>query len=280
MEIPSVADSEAHSASGSQTFATQGLNPEIAVLSEKEEDHCVHDALLLEQSSPLGSDEEIQNGSMESVCQGNTESSQEAEPVSLSLGVSPVEVRPLVLAEFHDEDMVSHDGCCGDVALPMSAPEGQSHNMDQNTAGQILSCEPSGCVRSLESNPTLTAHPNGPSAAQNFLPIPRIVKHKQSSITFSDPSDAEDHSFGNGRSENGKERDGGQFPDVDESDDFDDDVFKELPIRGELLLANNRSVHRRMRGAGSLKVTIHSGCKAEEEVCCSLLGLHTSFQNT
>lgn len=223
MEIPSAVDSERHSASGSQTFGAQGLNPEIPDLSEKE-DHCVHDVPLRERS--LGSEEETQNRSMEFACQGNTERSPD--------------------------------------------------DVDQNTAGQILSCEPSGCVRSLESSPTLTAHPNGPSAAQNFLPVPRIVKHKQSSITFLDRSDAEDHRFGNEGSENGQEQDGRQFHDADENDDYDDDVFKELPIRRELL-ANNRSIHRKMRGAGSLKVTKHSGCEAEEEVCCSLSGLYTSF---
>lgn len=278
MEIPSVLDSEGHSASGPQTFAAQELNPEISALSEKQ-DHCAHDVPLQEQSSPLGNDEEIQNRIMEFGCQGNAENSQEAEPVSLSLGDSPVEVRPPLSAELHYEDMVSHDSCCSDVPLPISAPKDQSDNVDQNAAGQILSCEPKECVGSLESSPTLIAHPNCPDAAQNFLPVPRIVKHKQSSITFLDHCDAEDHSYGNEGSENGKEQDGGRFHDADENDDYDDDVFNELPIRGELLV-NNRSIHRKMRGAGSLKVTTHCVCGAEEEVCCSLLGLYSSFQNT
>lgn len=273
MEIPSIVDSEGHSASGSQTFAGQELNPEIPVLSEKE-DHCAHNFSLQEQSSPLGNDKEIQNRSMEFACQGNTGSSQEAEPASLSL-----EVRPPLSAELHYEDMVSHDSCCSDVALPISAPEGRSDNVAQNTAGQILSCKPKECVRSLESSPTLTAHPNGPDAAQNFLPVLRIVKHKQSSITFLDYSDAENHSFGGQGSENGEEQDGGQFHDAVDNDDYDDDVFNEIPVRGELLV-NNRSIQRKMRGAGSLKVTIRCGCEAEEEVCCSLLGLNTNCQNT
>lgn len=267
-------DSEGHSASGSHTFAAQ--NPEIPALSD-EEDHCVHDVPLQEQSSPLGNDEEVQNRSMEFACQGNTESSREAEPVSLSLGESPVEVRPPLSAELHYEDMVSRESCCSAVALPTSAPKGRSDNMDQNTAGRILSCEPKGCVHGLESSPTLIAHPNGPGAAQNFLPIPRIVKHKQSSIIFLDHSDVEDHSFGNEGSENGEERDGGQVHNADENDDYDDDVFNELPVKGEFLV-NNRSIHRTTRGPGSLK--IHCGCEAQEKVCCSLLELYTSFQDT
>lgn len=276
MENPSVVDSERHSASGSQTDTSQELNPEILALSENKD----HSALvpLQEQSSPLGNDEEIQSRTMVFACQGNTKSSREAEPVSLSLGESPVEVRPPLSAERHHEDMVSHDSCFSDVALPISAPKGQSDIVDQNTACQVLSCEPEECGRSLESSPTLIAHPNGPNAAQNFLPIPRIVKHKQSSITFLGHSDADDHSFGNEGSENGEEQDSGQFHDADENDDNEDDVFNELPIRGELLV-HNRSIHRKKRGAGSLKATTHCGCEAEE-VCCSLFGLYTSFQNT
>lgn len=273
-----IVDSEGHSASGSQTFAPQELNPEISALSEKE-DHCAHDVPLQEQSSPLGNDEETPNTSLEFACQGNTESSQEAEPVSLSLGESTVEVRHPFSAELYYEDMVSHDSCCSDVALPIPAAKGRSNNMDQNTAGQILSYEPKECARTLESSLTLVAHPNGPGAAQNFLRVPRILKHKESSITFLDHSDAKDHSFSNEGSENGEEQNGGQFHNGDENDDYDDDVFSELPIRGELLV-NNRSIHRKMRGTGDLKVTMHCGCEAEEEVCCSLLGLYRSFQNT
>lgn len=272
MESPSVVDSEGHSASGSQTFAVQELNPEPPAVSEKE-DHDAHDVLLQEQRSPLGNDEETPSRSLEFACQGNTESFQDAEPVSLSLGESTVEVQRPLSAKLRYEDMVSHDGSCSDVGLPISAPKGHSNNMDQNTSGSIL---PKECVRSLEWSLTLGAHPNGPNAAQNFLPIPRIVKHKESSITFLDHSDAEDHIFGKEGSE--EEQNGGHFPGADENDDYDDDVFSDLPITGELLV-NNRSIHRKMRGAGSLKVTMHCGCEAEEEVCCSLLGWYTCFQN-
>lgn len=264
MEIPSVVASEGHSASGSQAFGAQDLNPKIPALSEKE-DHWACDVPLQEQSSPLRNDGEVQNRSMEFACQENTESSQGAEPVSLSLGESIVEVRPSPSAELQYEDIMLRD-CV--VALPISSLEGRSDNVDQNTAGQIFSCEPKGCVRGLESSPTLTAHPNGPDSAQNSLPVPRIVKYKQSSITFLDNSDTKDQGL-----ENGEKQGCGQFQHVDENDENDendDDVFNDISVRGELLF-NNRSAHRKMRGAGSLKVTIHCGFEAEEEVCCSLL---------
>lgn len=270
MEIPSVEDSEGHSASGSPTFAAQELNPEIPAPTEKE-DHCDHDVPHLERSSLSGNDEEmqIQNRSTECVCQGNAESSQETEPVSLSSGEAAVEVRPAPSAGLHDEDMVSRHSCCLILALPVSAPEGRSDHADQNTAGQILSCEPNGYVRSLESSPPLAAHPNGPDAAQNFQPVPRIVNHKQSSITFSNcpgSPDAEGHRLGNGDSDNGEEKDVGHVHSVDDNDDNDDDVFSELPVGGELLI-------RKMKGARSLDATRNCGCEAEEEVCLLFIGI-------
>lgn len=265
MEIPSVVASEGHSASGS--FGAQELNPKIPALSEKE-DHRAQDVPLQEQSSPLWNDEEVHNRSIVFACQENTKSSQEAEPVSLSLDESFVEVRPPLSAELQYEDIMSHD--C-DVALPSSSLNGRSDNVEQNTAGHISSCEPKGCVCSLESSPTITAYPNRPDLAQNSLPVPRIVKYNQSSITFLDNSDTKDHSFSNCEgSENGEEQKGGQFYHADDNDGYDDDVFNDVSGREELLV-NNRSIHRKMRDVGSLKVTIHCGFEAEEEVCCFLL---------
>lgn len=280
MEIPSVVDSELHSASGAQIFTAQELNPEIPALSE-EEDHCDRDVPPQEQSSPLGNDEKVQNKFKELVCQGNAES-QETRPASLISGEAPVEVRPPTPDELCDEDPVSYDSCCSDLALPVSAPEGLSDHVDQNTDGQTLPCEPKGYLRSLESSPALTAHPNGPDAAQNFLPVPRIVKHKQSSITFSDcagPPDAEGRGLGSGDPERDEEKGGGRFHDADGNDDSDDDVFDEIPVRRELF-ANNGSSHRKMRSSGSLEATRNCGCAAVEEVCCSLLRLYTSIYYT
>lgn len=262
MEIPSVVDSGGHSVSGSQTFPVQELNPEIPALSEKEH-HCAH--VPLQEHLPLGNDEEIQNRSLEFACQGSTESSQQAEPMFLSLGESPVEVTaPLSAA-------VSHDSCCsGVVALPISAPKGWSDNPGQNTAAQLLSCEPKGRVGSLEYSP---------DAVQNFLPVPKIVKHEQSSITFLDHCEHEGHSFAKEGSGYGEEQDGGQYHDADENDDYDDDVFNELPVRPELLV-NNSTIHRKMRSAESLELTINCGCDAEEEVSCSLRFQNALFRKT
>lgn len=256
--------SEEHSALGSPTFAAHELNPEIPAPTEKEY-HWGHDVPHLEPSSLSGNDEEIQiqNRSTECVCRGNAESSQETKPVSLSSGEAAVEVRPAPSAGLHDEDMVSRDSS----TLPVSAPEGCLDHADQNTARQILSCEPNGYVRSLESSPPLAAHPNGPDAAQNFKPVPRIVKHKQSSITFlncTGSSDAEGHRLGNGDPANGEEKDIVRVHGVDDNDDYDD-VFSELPVGGELLI-------RKMKGARSLEATRNCGCEAEE-VCLLFIGI-------
>lgn len=279
MEIPSVVDSVGHSASGSQTLAAQELNPKGSALAEKE-DYCDHDLPPPEERSLLENNNEIQiqNRSLDFVCQDNTESSAEPESASLISNEAPMEARPPPppSAEVYDADMVSYDSCCSDVALPVSAPEDRSDHIDQNITGQILSCEPKGCVRSSESSLTLVAHPNGLDAAQNFQPVPRIMNHKQSSITFLDhtrSSDADGQSLGNTGTENGEE-DGG-LHDAGENDDYEDDVFDELPVRGELFL-NHRS--REMRGVWNVETNRNCGWEAEEEVCCSLLRLYTSIQ--
>lgn len=282
MEIPSVVDSVGHSASGSQTLAAQQLNPESSTLSEKE-DYCDHDFPPQEQKSLFGNDKEIQiqNKRLDFVCQGNTESSREPDSAFLISNEAPMQARPPPppSAEVHDADMVSYNSCCSDVALPVSAPEGLSDHVDQNITGQILSCEPKGYVRSLESSLTLIAHPNGLDAAQNFPP--RIVNHKQSSITFlahTKSSDAEDQSLGNTGSENG-EKECVLLHDAVENDDYEDDVFNELPARGEFFL-NHGSSHSEMRAVGSVEANRNRGWEAEEEVCCPLLILYTSIQNT
>ncbi|CAG09011.1 unnamed protein product [Tetraodon nigroviridis] len=68
MEIPSVVASEGHSASGSQAFGAQDLNPKIPALSEKE-DHWACDVPLQEQSSPLRNDGEASSPWSESMSQ-------------------------------------------------------------------------------------------------------------------------------------------------------------------------------------------------------------------
>lgn len=283
MEIPSVVDLVGHSASGSQTLAAQELNPERSILSEKE-DYCDHDLPPQEQKSLFGNDKEIQiqNKGLDFVCQGNTESSREPESAFLTSSEALMEARPPPppSAEVHDADMVSYNSCCSGVALPVSAPEGWSDHVDQNITDLILSRKPKGYVHSLESSLTLVAHPNGLDAAQNFPPVPRIVNHKQSSITFlanNKSSDAEDQHLSNTGSENGEEC--VLLHDAVENDDYEDDVFNELPARGEFFL-NHRSSHSEMRGVGSVEANRTRGWETEEEVCCPLLILYTSIQNT
>lgn len=264
MEIASVVDSVGHLTSQSETLAAQELNPDSSALSEKE-DYCDHAVPPEEQMSLLGNDKEIQiqKRSLDFVSQGNNESSGETEPVFLSSNEAPVEGRPLPSAEVHDEDIVSYDSCSSNAALPVPAPEVRSDHVNQNITGQILPCEPKGYVCSLESSLTFIAHPNG-LAAQTFPPVPRIVNHKQSSITFLDytsSSDTESQHLGNGGSDNGQEK-----HDADETDDYDDDVFTELPVRGELFV-NHRCGHREIRCVGSVEATTNCGRQAEEEVC-------------
>lgn len=269
------------------------------------EDHSGDDCLPVAQS-PLP-DENIHNQrkGIVFVCLNNTESLeavrlQEPKQVLVKAVEVHTESSPLASVQLHEAGIVStpfrsNDNCCGDIALPGSAAEGQSDQMVQAVADQTLDMN-SGCVKIdfdiLEptsnghvSSPTLIVPANGSHSEQKVMHLPLIVKHKTSSITFlhyTCPSGADSHSFLNESSDDGECSPGEEKDDGDPDDD-DDDVFKELPQSRELLV-NHRSKdkQKRRRTTRNCDYEAEKG-SSSKEVCCylcniihnqSLLSLH------
>lgn len=107
--------------------------------------------------------------------------------------------------------------------------------------GSLISLPEDSCpVFSVDSSPNLTLPLPVLDSGQKALDVPRIVRHKASSITFSDCSctpAADSHAFVNESSD-----DGGSYPEEDDcldddddedhedhEDEDDDNVFLELP---------------------------------------------------
>lgn len=311
-------------ASGLQKSETREATSENSALSVNgSEDHSGDDCLPEAQSSLLEPDEDRHNQrkSVVFVSQNNTDfvetaCSQEPEQVSVNPGEAHAESRLLASAQLHEKGLVStlprsSDNCCGDVALPVSVAEGQSDPVVQNVAGQTLDLN-SQCVKTdferlepisnghvlrppedlypihnLDSSPTLVVHAAGPDSGQKDLHLPRIVKHKPSSITFlhyNCPSGADGHGFVNESSDDGEYSPGyeKEDDDPDYGDDDDGDVFKELPQSRELLVNHRQRSkdEQKRRGAVSARTEIdyttrNCGYEAEgesssKEVCCYL----------
>lgn len=129
----------------------------------------------------------------------------------------------------------TNQSCCGNFSPPAPESEDQSSKAVQNHPDETLdfTCE-----------------------YLKILDLPHIVKHKQSSITFSDytcPPTGNGYAFVNessddgGSSQEGEQEDDDGHHDGDNDDDDDDDVFPELPHGRDLL------VHHRQRNAGKEK---------------------------
>nr|XP_043888687.1 stAR-related lipid transfer protein 13 isoform X1 [Solea senegalensis] len=164
-----------------------------------------------------------------------------------------------------------------DFELPVT--EGHSDQMDSNR----------GCVKTehleLISNGHVVGHPDSaspvPDSGQKLLDLPRIVKHKPSSITFSDStctSGADGHVCANESSDDGEsslEEEEEGHDDGDGDDDDDDDVFPEFPQSRDLHVSYRHRRHGRGRqkrgnavsGREDAEVTSSSsnGHEAEEE---------------
>lgn len=313
MEIPPVVSLDGHqswTASGLQTltFSTQ-TSQSSALSANGSADHTGDGCLPEARSSLLEPGEDVHKLKESSVLdsQNNNEISeavgpQEPERVT---GEAHLDVNPLVSDQLHE-------GCI-ESTLPTSnnftLPEGRSHQVLHNHVGQTEGLN-SGCVKTdleklepvsnghvfrpsedptfnLDSSPTLTVTQAAPASGQRVLDLPRIVKHKPSSITFLNytcPSGAGGHSLFNessddGESSPGEEKDDGDHDDGDDDDD-DDDVFPELPQSRERLV-NHRQRSKdkqKRRGAVSGQAEIdHTarkcGYEAEgegssKEVCC------------
>lgn len=270
MEIPPVVNIKGQQSLGLETSETQEVTSGNSSPSVNgSEDHRGDDCLPEAQSLLLESDEDRHNQRKRivSVSENNTESletSSSHEPDHLS--VSPDDTRAesglLASDQLHETGLVSAspgptDNCCTDVTLPVSVAEGQSDPVVQNAAGQTSDF---GCVttndESLEpvsnghdlredlypihnpdSSLTCVVHAAGPDSGPAVLPLPRIVKHKLSSITFwhyDCPSGADSHGLINESSDDGEYSLGYEREDDDLDDGDDGDVFKELPQSREL----------------------------------------------
>lgn len=286
---------QALTASGLQKSETREATSENSALSVNgSEDHSGDDCLPEARSSLLEPDEDRHNQrkSVVFVSQNNTEfveaaCSQEPEHVSVNPGEAS--------AQLHEKGLVSTLPRSSDVALPVSAAEGQSDPVVQNVAGQTLDLNSNVLrppedlyhIHNLDSSPTLVVHAAGPDSGQKDLHLPRIVKHKLSSITFlhyNCPSGADGHGFVNESSDDGEYSPGyeKEDDDPDYGDNDDGDVFKELPQSRELLV-NHRQRSKdkqKRRGAVSARAEIDNttrncGYEAEgesssKEVCCYL----------
>ncbi len=285
-------------------FSTQELTTESSALSANgSADHRGNDSLPEAQSSLLEPDEDIHKLKKSFVCVShkNTELVDAVclqEPEQVIPGEAPLDLSPLASAQPHEAGIVStlsqsNDNCCGKISLPVLVAEGQSDQVVQNHDGQIVDLT-SGCVKTdferleaisnghvlrppgdqcpilnLDSTPTLTVPATVPATVPDLgwrvLDLPRIVKHKSSSITFSHhtcPSGANGHTFVNESSDDGAsspEEDDDDHGDGDDDDD-DDDVFSELPQSGDLL------VHHRQRSTGKDKQKRRGAVSARAEI--------------
>lgn len=269
-----------HQSLGLRVFATQGVTSKNSVLSvngseEQSEDDCPPEA----QSPLLESDEDknqrnsvdfvskVSSDTLEAVCL------QESEHMSVTSGEEHFKPRPLASEQPCEIDVVppppgSNGNCCGDV-LP-------SDPVDHNVA---LDCpEPADERTELVSHGQHVLRPPGnpatrsvtiaaPTSGQDFPHLPRIVKHKPSSITFSHYNFAS--AAGGVNNESSDEYSAGEEKEDDDPDCGDNnsgDVFEELPQSRELPV-NHR---QRRRGAVSASTnmdntTRNCGYEAEAE---------------
>lgn len=194
---------------------------------------------------------------------------------------------PLASSHHHtgtvNTSLSSSQECCDNASPPACVTEGQTvravcdqaaqtvdsdcecvktgtPNVEPITNGHV-SQEPEqpDCVFPFESRSHLVTTSPVPDWHQTLLDLPRIVKHKPSSITFSDSSCspgipehfAAKESSDDGESSPREEEDGQE----DGDEDDDDDVFSELPQSRELHVAyrqrrNSRGRQKRRGAAG------------------------------
>ncbi|KAG8001881.1 hypothetical protein GBF38_012124 [Nibea albiflora] len=307
MEIPPVENLEGNqswTASGLQKFATQEPTSEISTVSDNgSADHGGDDCLPEAQSLPLEPDEDVHKPgkSFVLVSQDNAEvletvCSQELEQVLVISGEAPLDQNPLGSSvQLHEAGIVftspiSNDSCCDNVSLPVPAAEGRSDHGVQNHPGPTADLNSGGVKTDYErlepvSNGHVFRPPQDPilvpatvpDSGRRCLDLPRIVKHKPSSITFSHytfPPGTNSHAFVNESSDEGETSQEEEEEDHDDGDgdDDDDDVFPELPQSRDLLV-NHRQRSKdkpKRRGAVGARPEIdhtatNCGYEAEEE---------------
>lgn len=278
-----------HQSTGLRVFATQGVTSKNSALSvngseEQSEDDCLPEAPspLLEpdedknQRNSVDFVSKVSSDTLEAVCL------QESEHMSVTPGEEHFKSRPLASEQSCEIDVVppppgSNGNCCGDVLpsdrvdhnVALDCAEPTDERTEPVSHGQHVSKPPENpAPRSV----TIAA----PTSGQDFPHLPRIVKHKPSSITFSHcsfTSAAGGVTFVN--NESSDEYSAGEEKEDDDPDCGDNDsadVFEELPQSRELPV-NHRQRSRdrqRRRGAVSARTDIDNttrncGYEAEGE---------------
>lgn len=276
-----------HQSTGLRVFATQGVTSKNSALSvngseEQSEDGCESPSPLLEpdedknQRSSVDFVSKVSSDTLEAVCL------QESEHMSVTPGEEHFKSRPLASEQPCEIDVVppppgSNGNCCGDVLpsdrvdhdVALDCAEPTDERTGPVSHGQHVSRPPENpAPRSV----TIVA----PASGQDFPHLPRIVKHKPSSITFSHynfTTAAGGVAFVNNESSDedsaGEEK---EDDDPDCADNDSGDVFEELPPSRELPV-NHRQRSRdrqRRRGAVSARTDIgnttrNCGYEAEGE---------------
>lgn len=284
-----------HRSSGLRVFATQGVTSKNSALSvngseEQSEDDCHPEA-----PSPLLHPDEDKNqrNSVDFVCKALTLCSdtleavslQESEHMSFAPGEEHVKSRPLASEQPCEIDVVppppgSNGDCCGDV--PLDCAEPADERTEPVSHGQRVLRPPGNpAPRSV----TMAA----PTSGQDFPHLPRIVKHKPSSITFSHynfTSAAGGVAFANNESSDdysaGEEK---EDDDPDCGDNDSGDVFEELPQSRELPVNHRQRSRDRQRRRGALSArtdidntTRNCGYEAEGESSSKEVMLRISKQ--
>ncbi|KAG7243074.1 hypothetical protein INR49_016449 [Caranx melampygus] len=155
------------------------------------------------------------------------------------------------------------DTNCGCVKTELQSSEPDKNGHVNRHPGDLCS------IFSLNSTPPLIDPTYVPDSGQRVLDLPRIVKHKLTSITFSDDvcaTGANGHTFANKSSD-----DGGSMPEEEEEDDDDEDddnndVFPELSQSREFFINHrHRSNGKGKQKRRSDRTGSNNGYEAEEE---------------
>nr|XP_020490518.1 stAR-related lipid transfer protein 13-like isoform X1 [Labrus bergylta] len=299
MEIPSSGNLDGHQcwkASGFQKFSPQDFTSEGCVLSSVNTAHHREDDRLPEaESSQLEPDEDINNvkNTHVAVSHNNVEFAegvcvQQPEHVSVIPGETSPERSALASAQGHDAGIVSpllesNNNTCGDFSLCVAVAEKQSDPTvkGKKTNFERLDLIPNGHVfkpqedLNLDSTSTVMPPVSDPDLGCSALDLPRIIKHKPSSISFSNytcPPAADGPTFVIESSEDGESSSEEESDHHDGDNDEDDDVFLELPQCRELPVNHRkRSKEKQKRRdaacaqGGIDQMTRNGGYEAEGE---------------
>ncbi|CAJ1065085.1 Hypothetical predicted protein [Xyrichtys novacula] len=299
MESPSVVNLEGHpsgASSGLQKFTTQELNSGSSLLSaDGSVDHRGDYGLCEAESSLWKPDKDFDQvkNTQVSVSRGDLEfveglCLQQPEQVSVVTCGALLDLTPAATIQLHDGGVVSTLDESNEKLCPVPVTEDSSDLVVQNQSDQIgdLNC---GCVKSdfegletvsnghdlkpqedlcpavnLDSSPSPVPTATDPDPGRKVSDLPRIIKHKPSSISFSNytcASVGDGHAYVNESSDDGES----SSEEDHDHDDSDDDVFLELPQSRELQANHRKRSKGKQKRRGAASVARNGGYEAEEE---------------